>query len=342
VRCRFRDLLPRRPLAASAQPAEQQAAPADEGLYGESYFRRRGGKKGASGYGTYRRLTSNARIAAYVLWRFLPFDTSFDVGAATGFLVESLLELGYDAHGCDISTFAVENAPPEVRPRLSVVDLGSPGDREQLAGRHFDLVTALEVLEHLDPDVVPDTLRFLRTLCDGYLVATIPSIGVNPAGPDGIASGKVREDRLAHYEELHATFEGPVPPEDLMLDTEGTPIEGHICVASFAWWTRQFEAAGFRRLLDVERLMHPVLGRYELSVGWNLYVFHVDDREPAPTLERPDEELARVEVARELDQRPIGGHSINLTRRTVGEEGVEAIVREYDESQARAKALRQA
>lgn len=61
--------------------------------YGESYFAGRENREpGVSGYGTYRRSSSNADVAAYLLWRFLPFSKSLDVGCAKGFVVEALRE----------------------------------------------------------------------------------------------------------------------------------------------------------------------------------------------------------------------------------------------------------
>ena len=39
------------------------------------------------------------------------------------------------------------------------------------------------------------------------------------------------------------------------------PIQGHLTIASFAWWTRQFEAAGFERDAATERRIHPHLAR---------------------------------------------------------------------------------
>ena len=52
----------------------------------------------------------------------------------------------------------------------------------------------------------------------GVLYATIPSFGVNASGPDGHFDGKVRPERLAHYESLGADYGGPVPHEDLAVD----------------------------------------------------------------------------------------------------------------------------
>lgn len=334
------------PVARAARAAvhavRSRRSSSDDGdfVYDASYFDGDGKQTpGGSGYGDYNRRTSHADIAAYLLWRFLPFDRSLDVGCAKGFVVEALCELGYDAHGCDISRYAIEGAPPLVRPRLQVVDLESPASRAQLAGDRFSLVTLFEVLEHLRPENVPDVLRFVRTISDGFVVATIPSIGRNPYGPDGFPNSKVRDERLAWYLEQGDDYLGPVPFDDLMRDRDGNPIEGHLTIASFAWWTRQFEAAGFERVGAVEQAMHPIIGRFDLSMAWNLYVFHVDDRPAPPPLERTPVELASVERRWQLDEFDHVGQSVDYVRATMGDDAVAAIEAERVSAQERQRAF---
>ena len=75
----------------------------------------------------------------------------------------------------------------------------------------------------------------------------------------------------------------------------GAPIEGHLTIASFGWWTRQFEAAGFVRDADIERRIHPHLARFGLTKYWNLYVLRVPDVPPATGDHRSASEIADVE-----------------------------------------------
>jgi len=304
-------------------------------FYGESYFEGPGVRgEGTSGYGGYDRDLSNANVAAYILWRFVPFTTSLDVGCAKGYVVEALTELGYDSYGWDVSEWAIAGAAPSIANRLAVADLERrlPSQRPH---ERFSLVTALEVLEHVKPERVPQALGQLRSICDGYLVATIPSLGANASGPGGFPDGKVRTERLEHYRELGIDYDGPVPYADLARDELDRPIQGHIAVASFNWWTRQFEAAGFRRLGDVELAMHPVVGRFDLSVAWNLYVFHVDSKAPAAPPVRTEEELTELERRWRLAEREPGDHSIHLTQISMGDEAVKAIYSEIEASRAR-------
>lgn len=263
----------------SAAAGAQGAAGSD--LYAEAYFGvgrdPSGDRAGRSGYARYDRIASNADIAAYLLWRNFRTRRALDVGCATGYLVEALVELGVDARGCDASEFAVAHATEGAKNRVEVGDLakGLPyGDAE------FDLVCALEILEHLSPEAVPVGLAELRRVCGGVLYATIPSFGENASGPAGFFEGKVRPERLGHYEALGPGYEGPVPFEDLAVDTEGRPIEGHLTIASFGWWTARFAEAGFTRRVDLERRLYADVEPAGLAKFWNLYVLEVPGADP--------------------------------------------------------------
>lgn len=259
-----------------------------DGLYGGSYFgegRDPNDRAYLSGYERYDRDTSNANVAAYLLWRTFPAVNALDVGCATGFVVEALRELGVDAAGVDVSRYAVEHAAPGARGHIREADVhrGLPfGDRA------FDLVTALETLEHLDPRDVPGAVAELARVSGRWVCCTIPSFGPNPNGPGGWFQVKVRDDRVAYYESLGAAFEGPIPYGDLYRDAEGNPIEGHLTVASFAWWTARFADAGMVRCHASERRLHPELARMGMTKYWNLYVFRHDSAaEPPADLRDP-------------------------------------------------------
>jgi len=264
-------------LTALADRATAVAEARDAGVpdaYGGAYFgegRDAGGdREGRSGYARYDRVASNADIAGWLLWRNFRVASALDVGCATGYLVEVLRERGIDAQGCDLSAYAVDHAAPGARGHVRVANLfaGLPW-----ADGSFDLVTTLEILEHLPPDRVPDALAELARVCGGYLYATIPSFGPNRSGPDGHFEGKVRPDRVDHYRSLGPDFGGPVPERDLAVDAEGQLVEGHLCIASFEWWTEQFAAAGFHRCVDVEERLYADIEPADLARYWNLYVF---------------------------------------------------------------------
>ena len=281
---------------------ELEQALADD-VYGGAYFgedRNPFDRMGLSGYERYDRQTSNAEVAAYVVWRFFDVRNTLDVGCALGYVVEALRELGLDAEGTDVSQWAVDHAAPGARGH---VFWGNLLRRLPVLDGRYDLVTALETLEHLPPDDVPAALRELRRVSRGYLVATVPSFGPNEHGPGGWFDVKVRPERLDHYRALGPDYDGPVPYDDLYRDAQGEPIEGHLTIASFRWWTRQFEAAGFVRCGAVERRIHPHLARFGMTKYWNLYVLRTPDAlEPVADARSPDD-IARVERLWGLDTR---------------------------------------
>jgi len=290
-------------VARIGEVLSEAKAVSDE-IYGGAYFGLgrdpSGDRRGRSGYATYDRVSSNADIAGYLLWRNFRVHHTLDVGCAKGYLVEVLRELGVDAHGSDISRFAVEHAAPGA---LGFVRIGDVCGSRGLPYKNgeFDLVTALETLEHLPPTVVPVALAELRRVCGGVVYATIPSFGQNPAGYDGHFEGKVLPDRLAHYRSLGPEYEGPVPYRDLAVDIDGNPVEGHLTIASFSWWTRKFAEAGFTRWVDVERRLHADVAPIGMSQFWNMYVFAVEDAPPELAAPRyPDRTLPELGLVHPL------------------------------------------
>jgi SAM-dependent methyltransferase len=66
-----------------------------------------------------------------------------DAGCALGFLVESLRDRGVEAYGVDLSTYAIEQVHPPVKPFCRV---GSITDD---LGGDYDLIVSIEVAEHM-------------------------------------------------------------------------------------------------------------------------------------------------------------------------------------------------
>ncbi len=276
--------------------------PPDPGPYDGRYYgagRNPLDRMGLSGYERYDRTSSNAEAAAYLLWRFLSPRRSLDVGCALGYVVEALRELDVDASGCDLSPYAIDNATPGARGHVRVASLI---DRLPFDDGAFDVVSVLETLEHLDPADVPRALAELRRVCRGHVLATIPSFGPNQFGPDGWLNAKVPDDRVSDYLDLGPDYGGPIPHADLSRDAEGEPVEGHLTIASFGWWTTLFEAAGFERRGNIELLIHPHLARFGLTKFWNLYVFAAPGA-PEPASESDPARLAEVEHRWGLDRR---------------------------------------
>jgi SAM-dependent methyltransferase len=95
--------------------------------------------------------------------------TSFlDAGCAMGFLVEAMHQRGVDAWGVDVSEYAISQVHESVADRCKVASLTEP------PARRYDLVSCIEVLEHIAPE---DTEKAIANLCaasDRLLISTTP------------------------------------------------------------------------------------------------------------------------------------------------------------------------
>jgi len=139
--------------------------------YGEAYF---GGE--GSGYshgyeqeGQGRVLGKYSRglMALYHPRRVL------DVGCAKGFMVGAFIDMGSEAFGCDVSDFAISSAAPALRQRLFRVDVEK--ERLPFPDGDFDLVTSIQVLEHIQnhDGTLKEMRRVLRP--GGVLFAEVPT-----------------------------------------------------------------------------------------------------------------------------------------------------------------------
>ena len=111
-----------------------------------------------------------------------------DVGCAYGFLVDTYRRRGWKADGCDISAFAIAEGE---RRGITGLRLGALPALQYPSGA-YDLVTCLDVIEHLTPDVYRDYLaEFHRVLRPGgvAVIATPNAIdcsGYNVFSPDWV------------------------------------------------------------------------------------------------------------------------------------------------------------
>jgi len=168
-----------------------------------------------------------------------------EAGCATGLLIKALRGRGLEAEGIDFSHWCVENAHPAAR---EWVRWGDVLDPESL-GKGYDLVLALDILEHFPPDLVPRALANLAGALGskGYLFTVLPAYGPNAFGP---------EIYPLHLEEWRRDAALGIPFRNIPLDDKGHPHLGHLTHAAVPWWMEKFRRAGFVRLGAIERLLH--------------------------------------------------------------------------------------
>ncbi len=87
--------------------------------------------------------------------RELQPQTVLDVGCAIGLLVEALRARGVEAFGVDVSEYAISEVHESVRAFCKVAGAAEPFDR------HYDLITCIEVLEHMPPEQAPEAIANL-------------------------------------------------------------------------------------------------------------------------------------------------------------------------------------
>jgi SAM-dependent methyltransferase len=92
-----------------------------------------------------------------------------DAGCAMGFLVESLWDRGVEAWGVDISEYAISRVRRDIAPYCRVGSLTDPFPEGK-----FDLITCIEVLEHIPEEDARKSIGNLTTATDTILFSSTP------------------------------------------------------------------------------------------------------------------------------------------------------------------------
>jgi hypothetical protein len=189
------------------------------------------------------------RLVAEMLAAFAP-EEALELGCAAGAVLQCLDDLGIRGEGVEISSMAIAKAPDRVRSRIHHGDLLALD-----LPKRYDLLFGLDIFEHLNPNRLDAYIaRIARvTSDDAYLFCNIPAFGTDavfgtvfPFYVDGWA-----EDAAAGR-----------PLRSIHVDDLGYPIHGHLAWGDAAWWTRQFEKAGFARDEAIERAFHRKYDAY--------------------------------------------------------------------------------
>jgi SAM-dependent methyltransferase len=102
------------------------------------------------------------------LIRALHPKTVLDAGCAMGFLVEAFWDRGIETHGIDISSYAISQVRRDMAPFCRVASLTAPIDRR------YDLITCIEVLEHMPDDQARLSIQNLAAATDTILFSSSP------------------------------------------------------------------------------------------------------------------------------------------------------------------------
>jgi 2-polyprenyl-3-methyl-5-hydroxy-6-metoxy-1,4-benzoquinol methylase len=225
--------------ATSSGTARQED---DAAEYGQSYYLNYWG-----GGGPYERNEHWLRFFGTVadgIIRDLEPSTVFDAGCAMGFLVEALRQRGIDASGLDVSEYAISQVDPSVAEHCRVGSLTEP-----LGGR-FDLITCIEVLEHIPPDEIDQAIDNLCAAADKLLISTTPGdfgepthFNVNP--PENWSA---KFAQRGFFRDLEHDFSYLSPWAALYVRRE-EPVAETVRRYDRAWWRLRREAREVRESL---------------------------------------------------------------------------------------------
>ena len=191
-----------------------------------------------------------------------------DAGCAMGLLVEALVERGIDAHGIDISEYAISQAAPSIRDRVRVGSLTTPLDSR------YDLIVCIEVLEHMPPADARIALANLCAHADDIIFSSSPTdfgetTHVNVQPPEAWAEAFAREGLLRDLD-YDASY---ITPWAVRYRRRSEPIPRVV---------REYERTAARLLIERNELRQQVL-QFDRQVQ--------KDADDAPRLRL---ELARV------------------------------------------------
>jgi SAM-dependent methyltransferase len=209
----------------------RQTIDAAASYYDSSYYQA-GHKKGTR-YSDYLQdaLSTNVyrAMANAIATVFRPARV-LEIGCAAGPIVKHLIELGVDAHGIDVSEWAVAN-----RFHPNVV-LGSADDLPY-PDNSFDLVFSVHALEHL-PDAVADgAFAEMSRVAAGHQFHILPLIGIAP-------------------------YDGPL--EESLANLRSDPT--HNLLYDRGWWLEQWWRKGWR-LVPANILLEADNSFFEFSTG---------------------------------------------------------------------------
>jgi len=132
------------------------------------------GKK-LSNYASYYRWDNNRYWKSIIsaIKKYKIKGRILDTGCAFGFLLKRVKPYFKEVHGIDISRFAIARAKKEVPfAKLKIEDINT--EELPYSDKYFNLITALDVLEHTE-SIEKSLRKIIKKLRDdGYLIISMP------------------------------------------------------------------------------------------------------------------------------------------------------------------------
>lgn len=88
-------------------------------------------------------------------------DKILDVGCSKGYFVYDLLNFGLDAYGVDISQYAINCSPPEIRWRLKEANAKN---LHMYKDKQFDLIISINTIHNLEEDDCRKAIREIQRI----------------------------------------------------------------------------------------------------------------------------------------------------------------------------------
>jgi 2-polyprenyl-3-methyl-5-hydroxy-6-metoxy-1,4-benzoquinol methylase len=228
-----------------------------------------------------------------------------DVGCATGYLAEALVERGCTVSGVEFDVEAAEEARPHLE-RLVIGDIETMDLLEAFGDDRFDVIVFGDVLEHLR-NPLPVLRNAKALLADrGSVVASIPNIAHGSVRL-ALLAGRFDYQVLGLLDSTHVRFFTRSSLEDLFREAGMVPIDVRRTTAGFFDTPVPVRESEFAPEVIDAVLADPESATYQ-------FVLRAvpDDAEAAVSQLRADAEAQRAQIVTlkaELD----------ATRRTVQE-----------------------
>jgi SAM-dependent methyltransferase len=98
-----------------------------------------------------------------------------DIGCGKGFLIFCFHKLNKEAYGVDVSSYAINHSPLEIRKNLFLLDVEK--NSLPFPNNYFDLITLLDVLEHLHFSSINHLFKEIKRVLipSGFICITLPT-----------------------------------------------------------------------------------------------------------------------------------------------------------------------